>query len=175
MKIIILNGKGECGKDTFIELLRKYTSVYHWSSIDTIKDIAIKYFGWDEEKNPAGRKLLSDLKLAAVAYNDMPHKELKEKIQIAEALGEKVFVAVIRDIPEIIKVLEDAELKQYEIKTVLIQRDGLPNKLGNSADDNVDFFIYDYYIDNNSTIEELEESAMTLLNAMGVELIKENK
>lgn len=172
MKIMILNGKGECGKDTFIELLRKYTSVYHWSSIDTIKDIAINYFDWDGKKDLAGRKMLSDLKLAAVAYNDMPHTEFKNKVQIAEGIGAKLMVAVIRDIPEIIKALEDPDLNEYEIKTVLIQRNGLPNKLGNSADDNVDFFIYDYYIDNNSTIEELEESAMTLLNAMGVERSK---
>lgn len=168
MKIMILNGKGECGKDTFIELLRKYTSVYHWSSIDTIKDIAINYFDWDGKKDLAGRKLLSDLKLAAVAYNDMPHTEFKNKVQIAEGIGAKLMVAVIRDIPEIIKALEDPELNEYEIKTVLIQRNEVNKTFNNSADDDVENFIYDYYISNNSTIKELEESAFTLINSMGV-------
>ena len=28
MKIIILNGKGACGKDTFIDLLKKYCKVF---------------------------------------------------------------------------------------------------------------------------------------------------
>lgn len=168
MKIMILNGKGECGKDTFIELLRKYTSVYHWSSIDTIKNIAINYFDWDGVKDLAGRKLLSDLKLAAVAYNDMPHTEFKNKVQIAEGIGAKLMVAVIRDISEIIKVLEDPDLNEYEIKTVLIQRNEVNKTFNNSADDDVENFIYDYYISNNSTIQELEESAFTLVNSMGV-------
>lgn len=168
MKIMILNGKGRCGKDTFIELLREYTSVYHWSSIDTIKNIAINYFDWDGVKDLAGRKLLSDLKLAAVAYNDMPHTEFKNKVQIAERIGAKLMVAVIRDIPEIIKALEDPDLNEYEIKTVLIQRNEVNKTFNNSADDDVENFIYDYYISNNSTIKELEESAFTLVNSIGV-------
>lgn len=169
MKIIILNGKGACGKDTFIDLLRKYCKVFHYSSIDTIKSIAMEHFGWDGVKDQKGRKLLSDLKIASINYNDKPHKELKQAITyIRDIIQCDLMVVVIRDIPEIEKVLSDPDLKNYDIRTVLMRRDFSVNKLGNVADDNVDKFDYDYYILNTSTINALEEKALSLLHALGI-------
>ena len=60
--IIIINGCGGVGKDTFVNMCAKYTSVVNYSSVKEIKEIA-KYIGWDGSKEERDRKFLSDLKL----------------------------------------------------------------------------------------------------------------
>ena len=169
MKILIINGKGTCGKDTFIDFLKNHCNLYQWSSIDLIKKIALDYFDWDGLKDDAGRKLLSDLKLASVAYNDLPLRDMKTHVKNAKYLNKDLFIAVIRDIPEIEKVLKDEFFKDYDIKTLLIKRKSLEDKIyGNSADDNVDLYDYNYCISNDGTIKDLEVKALSLINTLGI-------
>ena len=44
-KIIVINGTGGSGKDTFVEYVSKYAKVYNFSSVDKVKEIA-KLIGW---------------------------------------------------------------------------------------------------------------------------------
>lgn len=173
MKVLIINGSGCSGKDTFVDQLEQLTSVYRYSTIDTIKGIAEAHFGWDGEKNVKGRKLLSDLKIASIEYNDMPHNEMKKIIGYAEQSGQyDIFTCIIRDISEIEKAINDIALKD-KIITILITSDRTKNNTyGNVADDNVMNYIYDYYIDNSGTIEDLKESAKQLL--IDLDILKEN-
>ena len=60
-QIVIINGTGGCGKDTFVSFVSKYKRVYNFSSIDKVKEIA-KLIGWDGGKTDKDRKFLSDLK-----------------------------------------------------------------------------------------------------------------
>ena len=164
---------GNSGKDTFVDQLETLISVYRHSTIDTIKDIAESHFGWDGEKNAKGRKLLSDLKIASIKYNDMPHNEMKTAIDYAEKSGQyDVFTCMIRDISEIEKAVNDPCLKD-KIVTILITSNRTKNNTyGNVADDNVMNYIYDYYIDNSGTIEDLKESAQQLL--IDLNILEEN-
>ena len=70
--IIIVNGCGGVGKDEFVKALDELITVFSYSTIDTYKKIAKESFDWDEVKDEKGRKLLSDLKLAGINYNDAP-------------------------------------------------------------------------------------------------------
>lgn len=73
--IVIINGTGGSGKDTFVEFASKYASIENFSSIDTIKTIAslevyqnqkglewLVEYGWKGQKTEKDRKLLSELK-----------------------------------------------------------------------------------------------------------------
>ena len=60
-QIVIINGTGGCGKDTFVSFVSKYKRVYNFSSIDKVKEIA-KLIGWNGGKTDKDRKFLSDLK-----------------------------------------------------------------------------------------------------------------
>lgn len=173
MKVFIINGSGCSGKDTFVDQLEQLTSVYRHSTIDTIKNIAESYFGWDGEKDAKGRKLLSDLKIASIEYNDMPHNEMKISIDYAEQSGQyDIFTCMIRDIPEIEKAVNDPDLRD-KIITILITSDRTKNNTyGNIADDNVLNYVYDYYLDNSGTIDDLKESAKLLL--IDLNILEEN-
>ena len=50
-----------------------------------------------------------------------------------------------------------------EVITVLVDRKTNIERYGNSADDNVLDYCYDYIIDNNGAMEELRYSAISLI------------
>ena len=52
--IVIINGTGGSGKDTFVSFVSKYNKVYNFSSIDKVKEIA-KEVGWDGGKTEKDR------------------------------------------------------------------------------------------------------------------------
>ena len=63
LKVITFSGKAEHGKDTTAELVKKQfeeagSKVLIIHMADYLKFIAMKYFGWNGEKDEAGRKLL---------------------------------------------------------------------------------------------------------------------
>ena len=59
-KIIIINGTGGSGKDTFVEFCSKYANVFNFSSIDKVKEIA-KIIGWTGSKSEKDRNAREDL------------------------------------------------------------------------------------------------------------------
>lgn len=69
-QIVIINGTGGSGKDTFVQFCSKYNKVMNFSSIDKVKEIA-RLIGWDGKKTEKDRKFLSDLKKLTTEYNDM--------------------------------------------------------------------------------------------------------
>ena len=75
-KVIIINGTGGCGKDTFVSLVSKYAKVYNFSSIDAVKELAT-IIGWDGTKSEKDRKFLSDLKRLTTEYNDFSFNSIK--------------------------------------------------------------------------------------------------
>lgn len=80
--IVIINGPAGAGKDTLIDEYSKRTrnSVYNYSTIDYFKEVAKRDFGWNEEKNEKGRKLLSEIKRIAVEYNNLPTEITMKKV-----------------------------------------------------------------------------------------------
>jgi len=73
-KILIINGSGGVGKDTFVELLSKYVpTLVHISVVDPVKKIA-KYIGWNGSKDEPSRKFLAELKFTIDGYNDYTYE-----------------------------------------------------------------------------------------------------
>lgn len=77
---IIINGYPRAGKDLFAEYLRAA-----WngpsaaiSTVDTAKEIAEKYAGWNGGKDPKSRQLLSDLKSLLDGYANISLSDVSQ-------------------------------------------------------------------------------------------------
>lgn len=150
-KIVIINGTGGSGKDTFVQFAEKYAKVYNFSSIDKVKEIA-KIIGWNGQKSEKDRKFLSDLKKLTTDYNDMPLHSVLDAVKNFYDSEKEVMFIHIREPEEIAKAINAID---GEVHTLLIKRDGLDNINSNYSDAAVDNYKYDYYI-NNTNLEELE-------------------
>lgn len=154
-KIVIINGSGGVGKDTFVELCSEFTNVKNISSVDKVKEAAKILVNWQGEKDDKGRKLLVDLKQLSIEYNDYPMTYIKEEADKFMANEEQNIMFIhIREISEIEKVKD-----MLDAKTLLITSSRVKKITTNSSDANVEQYNYDYYISNDGTIEELREKA----------------
>ena len=60
-QVIIINGTGGSGKDTFVRFCSEFAKVTNISSVDKVKEAAKILVGWNGEKHEKARKLLDDL------------------------------------------------------------------------------------------------------------------
>ena len=180
MKIIIVNGRGGVGKDTFVELCRDCIAPgmsINISTVDDIKAIA-KTCGWDGGKTDKDRAFLSALKQLLTDYNDFPHQATLKRINQYRALlenydqptDEAVVFIHCRE-PEAIRRLQ----QELNAVTVLVRRPCLENHAyGNASDDGVDNYGYHFTIVNDGTIDDLRCWAVALLAANDVKMIDNN-
>lgn len=157
-KVIIINGTGGSGKDTFVSFCSKFAKVTNVSSIDKAKEAAHILVGWNGEKDEKSRKLLVDLKQLSIDYNDAPTNYInKEYKKFLESDSEYLFIH-IREIDEIEKAK-----KNYNAKTLLITNPRVALITSNNSDGNVYNYSYDYIIKNEGTLEELANKAKKFL------------
>lgn len=150
--IIILNGKPRSGKDTFAEYLNKITRVEKYSIVDKVKEIATQC-GWDGSKEERDRKFLCDVKIMTELYNDMPFNSVIEKVkEFNEDDSKSVLLVDMREPRDIARAKR--ELGAYAI---FIDNDRVPEIKSNVADGTINNFNYDYRIDNNGTLEDLDK------------------
>ena len=151
-QIVIINGTGGCGKDTFVDFCKKNIKVYNFSSIDKVKEIA-RLIGWTGTKSEKDRKFLADLKKLTTEYNDMAFNSIKDAIKVFKSSDDELMFIHIREPEEIKRVV-----KLFNAKSLLIKRIGQEIIKSNTSDANVDNYNYDYIIEN-TTLEEYEKKA----------------
>lgn len=156
-EIIVINGTGGSGKDTFVEFCMKYAKVKNFSSIDKVKEIA-RIIGWDGQKREKDRKFLSDLKKLTTDYCDMPFNTIKNAVNEFNNSDDEILFIHVREPEEIQKVVD-----AFSAKTLLVKRIGYANIESNYSDANVDNYPYNYVIEN-STLEQLDNSALNFVN-----------
>lgn len=161
--VIIINGVGGAGKDTICDLAAKHYKVKNISAITPIKDIAQNY-GWNGEKDAKSRKFLSDLKRVFIDYNDLPTKYLYGQYkEFLESKNEILFVH-IREKEEIEKF---KQLVDIRCKTLLINRHNIDvEKWGNTSDDEVKNYQYDFYFENDGPLSEIEHKLVSFLSSL---------
>lgn len=148
-KIYITNGVGGCGKDTFASFLSEYVSVFKYSSIDKVKEIA-ELCGWTGGKTERDRKFLSDLKCLTSEYSDMPFRDISEEVEwFRKNPQNKVMLIDIREPGEIRRAVTE-----FGAETILIINPNIPHINSNMADKNVYEYDYDHRIMNNGTLEQ---------------------
>lgn len=155
--IVIINGTGGSGKDTFVEFVSKYNKVFNFSSVDKVKQIA-KIIGWNCKKEEKDRKFLSDLKKLTTDYNDMSFNSIKDAVSDFYESDKEIMFIHIREPEEI-----ERAVKEFNAKTLLIKREGLDKITSNYSDASVENYNYDYIIEN-TTLDKFEESAKEFYN-----------
>lgn len=156
-KIFILNGNATCGKDTFADIVGKYTKTFHYSIVSPIKNLiqdSSDVTGVNfQNKNEKLRKLISDIKLAYEEYNDLPYRKTVETIESIKDKYDCIFVDM-REKSDIERLRAN-----YEVKILLIENTRAPRITTNVADANIYKCPYDLIIENNGTLEDLERTA----------------
>jgi hypothetical protein len=162
-KIIIINGQGGVGKDAFCNAIDHVFPCKIVSSIDAIKRIA-RAGGWKGEKTDPARKLLSDLKLAFSAYNDLPFKDMMQETRRFLVMDDhRILFVHIRE-PKEIEKFEKSASKLCPCVTLLITRSQVERSFGNMADDNVKNYLYDFTFANEyKNLQLLSESAIPFI------------
>ena len=155
-KVFITNGSAGNGKDTFAEFLSKCVSVYKYSSIDLVKEM-FEFVGISKDnKTEKKRKLWSDGKDMLTQYDDIPFKDIASIV--ADFKNNKIETEVllidIREPEEISRAVET-----FGAETILIDNPNVRKIESNHADANVKNYEYDYIIENDGTLEQLDKVA----------------
>lgn len=162
-KIVIINGYPQSGKDTFVRFVNNTKVVVHNCHTSTPAKDAFITAGWDGRKTPEIRKALSD---CMVLFEDLfgaTSLHIDKQIQYCRSLEIKnegtlvVLFIHIREPENIAKYREILE-NGHEVMTLLIDRETKEDP-SNTSDENVEGYNYDYIIENNNSLEELQERA----------------
>lgn len=164
MYVIIVNGAAKNGKDNFVKFFMDHYDfkAVNWSTIDKVKEIAKKNFGWDNKKTNEARKFLSEIKRVWGEYNNGPFNYMTNKI---DNHFKKLNKKNKNNIIYFIHCREPYEIQKFKDKykenclTILLKRDDreVPD---NDADRNVNNYNYDKIIQNNGNKIDLQLEAI---------------
>lgn len=164
-QVLIINGYPKSGKTEFENIIAKNINSIIYSSITPVKEYAMKYFGWDgDERNKTEewRRFFCELKQMIVEEFDCIY------IKIAEKVRELYFNPYCEILMIDSREVEEIERFKncFQAITVFVNSDKCEKITSNDSDANVENYVYDYYIDNNGTLEELEEKALEFINKL---------
>lgn len=168
MELVIINGTGGSGKDSFVEAVSRNIQgkCYNYSTVDFVKYVAI-CAGWRKDKTPENRKFLSDLKKLLTEWDDVPYKKTAMEIHSNtmdalenDVLRSSVMFIHCREPEEIARLVEN-----WGAHSLLVTRTAADEvEQSNDSDRNVRNYEYDTIVENNGTLAELEDSARTYLH-----------
>ena len=163
-KIFVQNSNGGSGKDTFAGFIGKYIPTIKYSIVDLPKEAA-QILGWDGGKTEKDRKFLSDIMDLSTEYNDAPFKDVLSLVtdfKNSKDLAEyEVLIIDMRDPKDIGRAVET-----FNAKTILIRNPSVKKIESNHADRDVENYNYDYIIENDGTLEQLEKTAKLFIKKM---------
>ena len=156
-KIFIQNSVGGSGKDTWASLLNKYIPTLKYSIVDLPKEAA-KVLGWDGGKTEKDRRFLSDIMDLSTDYNDAPFKNVLSLVTDFKSSKDyaeyKILIIDMRDPKDIVRAVET-----FGAETILIRNPKVEKIESNHADRDVENYEYDYIIENDGSLEQLERVA----------------
>lgn len=151
MKIVIINGYPQSGKDTFIDFL---PAAKIWTS--TPAKNALVELGWDgETKSEEIRSILATFKQLSNNLFDYTIEYVKEEVRLFRNGQTELLFIHCRE-PEEIGRLK----RELGARTLFIQRDSCIRYYTNSSDNNVMDYHYDCVVQNNGTVESLKQKAL---------------
>ena len=165
-KIFILNGVAHSGKDTFVEFVSKLVPSIHYSYVANTKEAAKEYFGWDGNKSEKDRKFLADLNTLSEQYNDKPFKDV---VELAQDFVNDKQISIFPHHFMFIDAREIEAINRLKValhaETIYMSRDEIETITSNQADAHAnDDYDYDYYIDNNGSLNDLEYIAKSFVD-----------
>ena len=194
--VIIINGKAGVGKDTFVNIFSQLLNSYYKgngsgfyykapsgdipieleiipvvenvSSVDGLKDIATKYFNYDNNnKTDKDRKFLADLKQLTTDYCDYSHNYIiNEYNKFIDHPYPKYLFIHIREPKEIERLKTELNAITLQITSTRTDIHKVDN---NASDRDTDLYDYDFSIANDGTIEEFTENIKSFIRVLGNE------
>lgn len=159
--IIIINGSGGSGKDTFVEMCREFAEVKNISTVDNVKE-AYRILGWNGEKTEDDRKNLSDIKDLSTKRFDHPFKYISQVIDRFNTIDMHEILFIHSREPEEI----DRFKREFGCVTLLIKNPNIKHIESNHADADVEKYEYDYVIHNDGTLDDLRRLAKEFVNGI---------
>lgn len=166
LHLVIINGYGGAGKDTFVEMCRNYATennlsvpVYNTHHSDLAK-IALKVMGWNGEKDFSSREVLKKL----TSYGDRTGKTMTHITAMLEMLAsdmgdedKAIIFYHAREHAFIESLTERAERMRIPTTRLLIKREGKNEEPLAWYDIKDEYF--DVIVHNNDSLDTLRVSA----------------
>lgn len=157
-KIVIINGNGGVGKDSFCMLCNKYVQCKSISTVDKVKE-AYRLLGWNDEKTEQHRRALSDIKDIGTKNLDHPFTYINSEIKKFKYDNNQILFIHSREPDEINRFV-----KEFGCITLLIKNPNVELITSNHADAEVENYNYDYVIVNNFNFKDFEHEAVLFLD-----------
>jgi len=169
INIIIINGYPGSGKDEFINfVIKNFNDTYNVkniSSVEFTKNKLAELWNITDFKNPNVRNIISYLKNNSDSDDKYILNEIDKiyKLSILDNVNYLIFVH-IREPNKIKSFINELDSNTYIITTLFINRNiKLDNNIKNDSDLNVLNYKYDYIIDNNGTLEDLDLNTINFI------------
>lgn len=172
MKILLLSGKAQHGKDSTANILKSHFDNINKESIilhygDELKTVCSKYFNWDGKKDKKGREILQ-LVGTNLARKHYPTIWVDIVILFVKALffdKDYVVVADFRFSDEYTQWIKE----NYDTTTIRINRlnfdNGLtPEQKSHPSETALDNFNFDYIIESESGLDNLQVEVNKFIN-----------
>lgn len=178
MIVILISGKAGAGKSTVTELMSKFLKANNKQvSLEAfaqpIKELAVRYFGWDGQKDEKGRKLLQDIGDAGRNYDEDCWVKSFYNFQTVKEyeLGSRFVIVQDWRYPNELKFLMKSNVpvitirvegRAYDLGEIgkHTSENSLPSGIGPINGSNG---FYDYVIMNDKSLNELESNVYDIV------------
>ena len=163
MRVIVISGKAQHGKDTFanfakdiLESKNKKVLIAHFG--DLVKYTAKTFFNWDGNKDIKGRTLLQAVGTDDVR-NVFPNFWVDYINNILTVYKDKWDYVLIPDCRFINEIHRMTNKNCWDLFTIRVERLNFDNGLteeqkNHPSETNLDNYDFDYYIKNDGSLEE---------------------
>lgn len=171
MKVILISGKAQHGKDTTANILKDYFEsknkkvlITHYG--DLVKYICKTLFNWNGEKDKAGRELLQRVGTDNIrkVYPEFWVRHIYELLTVFNGEWDYVIIPDCR-FPNEIEIFSEGG---FNTITIRVNRINFKSPLTieqqhHSSETSLDHYIFDYKIDSESGVENLKTEVMKIV------------
>ena len=162
--IYVVSGKARSGKNSVCEIIKNHykdLKVINLAYADTLKDYAMKITSWDGSEETKPRELLQNLGVELIkTYIDdsMLVRRMVEDIKVYSYFYDVITISDAR-FPNEIDIIKDNFSNVISIRVLRDEKNDLTEKQNKHATEISmnDYSNYDYVINNNDTLENLEK------------------
>lgn len=174
MKLILISGKAQAGKDTtasfikyFLEKQDKKVLIIHYA--DYLKYICKQFYGWNGVKDETGRSLLQNF------GNNVRQKNqnfwVDTLINFVDVVQDDFDFVLVPDVRYLNELADKRILNNFETITVRIERPGYDNGLTEEQKNHIsetclDDYSFDVVIQNNGDLAKLSSEAELFCNLL---------